>query len=227
MTSRIPRTNSPRCRSVVVCATEAMPPMMPRMTDQRPWLASYPADVPKTLEPYPQESVFALLEAAAGRHPDLPAIAWFGKRMTYRQLLDEVERCSAMLGAFGVGKGDRVAMIVPNSPPYVIAFYAAQRLGAIAVGNNPLYTKREMEHQLKDAAPKVVLVADLLYPDFAEVLSGLPDTPVVVTRLNDYMPAVKKVLAPIAVFRKQQKAAGKPWPPVPKDAAARWWHREL
>jgi len=198
--------------------------MMPRMTDQRPWLASYPADVPKTLEPYPQESVFALLEAAAGRHPDLPAIAWFGKRMTYRQLLDEVERCSAMLGAFGVGKGDRVAMIVPNSPPYVIAFYAAQRLGAIAVGNNPLYTKREMEHQLRDAEPKVVLVADLLYADFADVLSGLGNVPVIVTRLNDYMPPVKKLLAPVAVFRKQQKAAGKPWPPVPKDATVLRWN---
>jgi long-chain acyl-CoA synthetase len=201
--------------------------MMPRMTDRRPWLASYPAVVPETLEPYPQESVFALLEAAAGRHPDLPAIAWFGKRMTYRQLLEEVERCSAMLAALGVGKGDRVAMIVPNSPPYVIAFYAAQRLGAIAVGNNPLYTKREMEHQLRDAEPKVVLVADLLYADFAEVLAGLGDVPVIVTRLNDYMPTVKKLLAPVAVFRKQQKAAGKPWPPVSKDAKVLRWGEGL
>jgi long-chain acyl-CoA synthetase len=197
--------------------------MMPRMTEHRPWFASYPAEVPKTLEPYPQESLFALLEAASGRHPDLPAIAWFGKRMTYRHLLDEVERCSAMLASLGVGKGDRVAMIVPNSPPYVIAYYAAQRLGAIAVGNNPLYTKREMEHQLRDAAPTVVLVADLLYADFADVLAGLPDVSVVVTRLNDYMPPVKKLLAPMAVFRKQQKAAGKPWPPVPKDAKALRW----
>jgi long-chain acyl-CoA synthetase len=201
--------------------------MMPRMTDQRPWLASYPSVVPESLEPYPQESVFALLEAAAGRHPDLPAIAWFGKRMTYRQLLEEVERCSAMLAALGVGKGDRVAMIVPNSPPYVIAFYATQRLGAIAVGNNPLYTKREMEHQLRDAEPKVVLVADLLHADFAEVLAGLGDIPVIVTRLNDYMPPVKKLLAPVAVFRKQQKAAGKPWPPVPRDAKVLRWGEGL
>jgi long-chain acyl-CoA synthetase len=197
--------------------------MMPRMTDHRPWFASYAPDVPKTLEPYPQESLFSLLEAAAGRHPDRPAVAWFGKCTTYRQLLEEVERCSAMLARLGVVKGDRVAMIVPNSPPYVIAYYAAQRLGAIAVGNNPLYTKREMEHQLRDAEPRVVLVADLLYSDFADVLAALPNASVVVTRLNDYMPAIKRLVAPIAVFRKQQKAAGKPWPPVPKDAGVLRW----
>src|SRR5262249_53291382 len=127
-TSRIPRVNNPCSRCVVVCAAIAMPPMMPRMTDHRPWFASYPPDVPKTLEPYPQESLFSLLEAAAGRHPDRPAVAWFGKHMSYGQLLEEVEHCSAMLAALGVVRGDRVAMIVPNSPPYVIAYYAAQRL---------------------------------------------------------------------------------------------------
>jgi long-chain acyl-CoA synthetase len=198
--------------------------MMPRMTDHRPWFASYASDVPKTLEPYPHESLFAILEAATGRHPDLPALAWFGAHMPYGELLEEVERCSAMLAGLGVAKGDRVALIVPNSPPYVIAYYAAQRIGAIAVGNNPLYTKREMEHQLRDAEPKVVLVADLLYADFADILATLKDCTTIVTRLNDYMPLVKKLLAPVAVFRKQQRAAGKPWPPVPKGADVLRWN---
>jgi long-chain acyl-CoA synthetase len=201
--------------------------MMPRMTDHRPWFASYPSDVPASLEPYPEASLFSLVESAAGRFPDRPAIAWFGKRLSYAGLLAEIERCSAMLARLGVGQGDRVALIVPNSPPYVIAFYACQRLGAIVVGNNPLYTKREMEHQLRDAEPTVVLVADLLYADFAEVFASAGIRTVVVTRLNDYMPLVKKLLAPFAVFRKQQKAAGKPWPPVAKDAPVLRWHREL
>jgi Acyl-CoA synthetases (AMP-forming)/AMP-acid ligases II len=85
-----------------------MPPMMPRMTDHRPWFASYPNDVRPCLEPYPHESLFAILDAAAGRYPNKPALAWFGKHMTYAQLLEEVERCSAMLTALGVTKGDRV-----------------------------------------------------------------------------------------------------------------------
>lgn len=201
--------------------------MMPRMTGHRPWFASYPPDVPTSLEPYPEASLFSLVESAAGRFPDRPAIAWFGKHLRYAGLLQEVERCSAMLARLGVRQGDRVALIVPNSPPYVIAFYACQRLGAIVVGNNPLYTKREMEHQLRDAEPKVVLVADLLYADFADVFAAAGVGTVVVTRLNDYMPLVKKLLAPLAVFRKQQKAAGKPWPPVAKDAPVLRWHREM
>ena len=197
--------------------------MMPRMTEHRPWFASYPADVQRSLEPYPHESLFAILDGAAGRYPDKPALAWFGRHMSYRRLLEEVERCSAMLTAVGVSKGDRVALIVPNSPPYVITYYACQRIGAVAVGNNPLYTRREMEHQLRDAEPKVVLIADLLYSDFAELLGDLEIVNVVVTRLNDYMPPVKKLLAPFAVFRKAQRAAGKPWPPVPKGAAVLRW----
>ncbi len=201
--------------------------MMRQMREERPWLRSYPPDVPHTLEPYPLESVFALLEGSARRFPDRPAIAWFGRHLSYGDLLQEVERCSAMLASLGVEKGDRVSLIMPNCPPFVIAYYACQRLGAISVGNNPLYTKREMAHQLQDTGPKVVLVADLMYADFAEVFAELGIEQVVVVRLNDYMPVLKRFLAPVAVFRKQQKAAGKPWPPVPKDAPVRRWRRVL
>jgi long-chain acyl-CoA synthetase len=201
--------------------------MMRYMSEPRPWLRGYPPDVPKTLEPYPVESLYSMFEGSAGRFPDAPALAWFGKRLTYAALRGEIERCSAMLASMGVVKGDRVALIMPNSPPYVVAFYACQRLGAVAVGNNPLYTKREMKHQLEDAGAKVVLVADLMYQDFAEVFADLKLERVIVTRLNDYMPFFKKLLAPRAVFRKQQIAAGKPWPPVPKDAPVSRWHRAM
>jgi long-chain acyl-CoA synthetase len=197
--------------------------MMPRMTDHRPWFRSYPPDVPHTLEPYPTYPVFGMLEASARRFPERPAIAWFGRKMSYRDLLAETERCSAALAGLGVGKGDRVALIMPNCPPYVIAYYATTRLGAIVVGNNPLYTKREMEHQLKDCGAKVVIVLDLLYSDFADVFKGAGVEHVVVARLNDYMPFPKKQLAPALKFKKRQREEGKPWPPVPKSAAVLWW----
>ena len=101
------------------------------------------------------------------------------------------------------------------------------RLGAIAVCNNPSYTEREMTHQLRDAEPSVVIVADLMYADYAPVFAELGIEHVVVTRLNDYMPGIKKLLAPALKFKKVQLAAGKPWPPVPKDAKVLRWHQGL
>jgi long-chain acyl-CoA synthetase len=197
--------------------------MMPVMTDHQPWFKTYPPGVPHSLEPYPNLSVFGMLEAAARNHPDAPALAWFGRRISYAELLKEVERCSAALAGLGVGKGDRVALIMPNCPQYPIAFYATARLGAVVVGNNPLYTTREMEHQLRDCDPAVVVVLDLLYSDFAEVFETVGLDNVVVARLNDYMSFPKKQLAPALKFKKRQLEQGKPWPPVPKGAPVTWW----
>ncbi len=197
------------------------------MTDHRPWFASYPSGIPHTLEPYPPISVFGMLEASARKHADRPAIAWFGKKLNYRELLGEIERCSAALADLGVGAGDRIALVMPNCPQYVIAYYAAGRLGAIVVGNNPLYTKREMEHQLRDSGAKVVIVLDLLYSDFADVFEAVGLEHVVVARLNDHMPFPKKQLAPLLKFKKTQREQGKPWPPVPSGAPVRWWEAWL
>lgn len=195
----------------------------PGMTDHRAWFQSYPPAVPRTLEPYPDISVFGMLEASARSYPGATAIAWFGRKIAYADLLREVERCSAALAGVGVRRGDRVALVMPNCPQYLISYYAAARLGAIAVGNNPLYTKREMEHQLRDCGAKVVIVLDLLYSDFAEVFTGLGIEHVVVARLNDHMPFPKKQLAPIVKFKKMQREQGKPWPPVPKGAPVLRW----
>jgi long-chain acyl-CoA synthetase len=197
------------------------------MTDHQPWFASYPPGVPHTLEPYPDMSVFGMLERSARNHPGATALAWFGKDLSYADLLREVERCSSALAGLGVGKGDRVALILPNCPQYVIAFYATARLGAVVVGNNPLYTKREMEHQLRDSGAKVIVVLDLLFSDFADVFETVGTGDVVVARLNDYMAFPKKQLAPALKFKKAQREQGKPWPPVPKDASVRWWEAWL
>ena len=114
------------------------------MTEHRPWFAGYPDGVAKTLEPYPEKSVFSILEESARRFPDRPALAWFGRHISYRDLLREVEKCSALLAKVGVKPGDRVGLILPNSPHYVVGYYAALRIGAVVVGCNPLYTEREL-----------------------------------------------------------------------------------
>ena len=197
------------------------------MTDHRPWFKSYPDGVAHTLEPYPEMSAFGMLENAARMHPEATAIGWFGAKITYRRFLGEVERCSAALAGLGIAKGDRVSLVMPNCPQYMVAYYATIRLGAIVVGNNPLYTKREMEHQLRDSGSEAVIVLDLLYSDFADVFKQVGIEHVVVARLNDYMTFPKKQLAPLLKFKKNQRAQGKPWPPVPKGAPVRWWEEWL
>ncbi len=187
-----------------------------------PWLATYPPDVPHSLEPYPEKSVYSVFEESASRFPERPALAFFGKHLTYAQTKQEVERCAAALAALGVGKGDRVGFVLPNCPQYVIAFYACQRLGAVVVGNNPLYTQREMSHQLKDAGIELVIVLDQLYPLIAAVKDEVGLKTIITTKITDYMPGLLKMLAPIR-FKKEAKHAGTAWPPVPADAKVLWW----
>jgi long-chain acyl-CoA synthetase len=192
------------------------------MTDHRPWFRVWRAGVPKTVAPFPHQSVFHLLADSAAGFPDSTAIAFLGKHLTYRELLREVERFSAVLAGLGVQRGDRVGLLLPNSPQYVIAWYACQRLGAIAVGNNPLYTQRELAHQIKDFSPSVMVVLDQLYPAWAAVAHEAPVREVIVTELTDYMKFPLNLLAPLK-FKKDAKHEGKPWPPVPSDAQVRWW----
>src|SRR5919198_524569 len=125
-----------------------------RMTEHRPWFRTWRAGVPKTVAPFPHLSAFSLLADAAAGFPGSTAVAFLGKHLTYRELLREVERFSAVLAGLGISRGDRVGLLLPNSPQYVIAWYACQRLGAIAVGNNPLYTERELAYQIKDFEPR-------------------------------------------------------------------------
>jgi long-chain acyl-CoA synthetase len=192
------------------------------MTDHRPWFRVWRTGVPKTVAPFPHQSVFHLLADSAAGFPESTAIAFFGKHLTYRELLREVERFSAVLAGLGVQRGDRVGLLLPNSPQYVIAWYACQRLGAVAVGNNPLYTQRELAHQIKDFSPNVMVVLDQLYPAWAAVAHEVPVREVIVTKLTDFMRFPLNLLAPIK-FRKDAKHEGKPWPPVPADAQVRWW----
>jgi long-chain acyl-CoA synthetase len=196
--------------------------MMRPMTNHQAWFTAYPPDVPHSLAPYPKEPVFALLRNAAAGFPDRPALAFFGAHMTYSKLLSEVERFSAALAGLGVRRGDRVGMILPNCPEYVIAFFACQRLGAVAVGNNPLYTERELRHQIIDSGAKVMIVLDQIYHRFGEVRDDSGVQEVIAVKLNHYMPAPIKWLAPLK-FKRDARKHGTPLPFVPAGHRVRWW----
>jgi long-chain acyl-CoA synthetase len=196
--------------------------MMRPMTDHRVWFDSYPPDVPHSLAPFPRESVYTLLRNAAAGFPEKPALAFFGAHMSYARLLAEVERFSAVLAGLGVRTGDRVGMILPNCPEYVIAFFACQRIGAVAVGNNPLYTERELEHQIKDSGAKVMIVLDQIYHRFGEVREGSGVQEVIAVKLNHYMKAPIKWLAPLK-FKADARTHGTPMPFIPAGHTVRWW----
>lgn len=191
--------------------------------EERVWYGNYPDDVPTSLEPYPEHSLYQILQDAADGFPDRPAIAFLGNHLNYSELHDEVKKLAAALAALGVGRGDRVGLILPNSPQFVIGYFAALRIGAIAVGNNPLYTRRELTHQLSDSGCRVVVVLDQLYPTLGAARAQLPDLEhVVVTKITDYTRPPLSWLAPLK-FRREAKAEGRPWPPVPPEAEVVWW----
>src|SRR5207247_10333188 len=174
-----------------------------------------------------EKPLYSILEDAARRHPSAPAIAFWlpgapmGKTLTYRELLKQVEQFSGVLLSLGVRRGDRVGLVLPNCPQYVIAYYAALRIGAVVVGNNPLYTERELSHQLKDAGVEVCVTLDLLYPKVAQVQDEVGLREVVVGKVTDFMPFPINLLAPIKM-RKEARKHGEPWPPVPAGAKVRW-----
>ncbi len=195
------------------------------MTDHRPWYASYQEGVPETLAPYPEKNLFSLLGEAAERHPNAPAVVWAvpgGKTLTYSQLVAETERFSGALQKLGVKQGDRVALLLPNCPQYVIAYYATVRMGGVIVGNNPLYTSRELAHQLSDCGAEVVVVLDSLWPNLKAIEEHYRPRETVVTSVTDYMKFPINKLAPMKL-KKEAQHEGHPWPPVPADAPVKRW----
>lgn len=123
----------------------------------RPWTSSYADGVPEDLSPV-EGSLLDIVEASAREDPDAVALQFFGRETTYRELLSAIEHAAAGLRALGVGAGDPVAIVLPNCPQHIIAFYAVLRLGAVVVEHNPLYTPRELRKQFEDHGAKTAIV---------------------------------------------------------------------
>lgn len=172
-------------------------------TEQRPWIRHYPPGVPPSLD-YREESLVQPLLRSARAHPGRPAMLFFGKPTTYGELLDQVQRAAAGLAAMGVQKGDRVAIMLPNSPQCVIAYYAVLWLGAVVVMVNPLYTPRELRTQLADSGARHIIALDVMYPKVAEVKADTGLERVIVTGVQDYLPFPLNLLFPLTVKRQGQ-----------------------
>jgi long-chain acyl-CoA synthetase len=179
----------------------------------KPWLASYPPEVPGDYD-FPEVPLTRLLDDAAASFPTTTAIAFLGTRITYRELKDYVDRFATALAGLGVTKGDRVAVVLPNCPQNVITFFAALRLGAVVVQHNPLYTEAEMAHQLADCGAEVVVCLDRVYDTVAAVLSKTSVREVVVASVVEYLPGKQRLMLqlPLAKARKTKAEISAPVP---------------
>ena len=158
----------------------------------RPWVRWYASGVAEKLY-VPDLPLTQLLDDAADDFPRRKALAFLGRTMTYRALVNAVDRFAGALDGIGVRKGDRVALILPNCPQNVIAFFAVLRLGAVVVQHNPLYTAPELHHQLADSGATVAIVYDGAYGRLAEAQRGTAVRHVIVTSLADYLPSGKRL----------------------------------
>ena len=183
------------------------------MIDNRPWLRFY-GKVPHSLT-YPQLTLYEALCATATRVPQ--AIAWdfFDTTSTYRQFVNDIATCTDALAAVGLKAGDRLLISMPTSPQGVIAFYAANKLGALPALIHPLSTAPEIEHYLNISKARVVLTLDAFYATFAAVKPKLPLVTLILARIPD-------TLSPLKRFG-FWLTKGRHIPRVPADDRVRWW----
>ncbi len=170
------------------------------MSNERPWLAHYPAGVDEQIDVNRYASVPAVLEEAFGRFRDKPAFANFGRRLSYGQI-DDLSRHFAgyLTGVLKLGKGDRIAIMMPNVMQYPIALFGALRAGLIVVNTNPLYTARELKHQLVDSGAKAIVVLDNFAATLQQVVAETPVQHVITTGLGDMLGFPKAALINFAL----------------------------
>lgn len=165
------------------------------------WWANYPKEVPHSLayEPIPIQT---FLTRAFEQSPEKVAIHFLGKEITYQELYESALKFANYLMKIGMKKGDRLAIMLPNSPQSVIAYYGAMYAGVIVVQTNPLYTERELTYQLVDSGATTILALDALYPRIMKVKKETALQDIMITSISDYLPFPKNRIYPM-MQRKQ------------------------
>ncbi|PVW06450.1 long-chain fatty acid--CoA ligase [Microbacterium sp. Gd 4-13] len=173
----------------------------------RPWIASYAEGVPSDLEAV-SGSLVDIVDASARDYPDAPALQFFGRVTSYRDLDEQIARAAEGLRALGVKAGDPVAIVLPNCPQHIVAFYAVLRLGAVVVEHNPLYTPRELRKQFEDHGAKHAIVWNKVVRTVQEFPADLRVHALVSIDVTRAMPAATRLALrlPIAKARESRAA---------------------
>jgi long-chain acyl-CoA synthetase len=163
------------------------------MTD-RPWLSSYPQGVPADIDPSQYASLVGLMEESFSKYADRTAYSFMGKDVSYAETDKLSKAFAAYLQGLGLAKGDRVAAMMPNCPQYPIAVAAILRAGLILVNVNPLYTPRELEHQLKDSGAKAIVIMENFGVTLQQCIAATPIKHIVLASMGDRLGFLKGAL---------------------------------
>jgi long-chain acyl-CoA synthetase len=166
-----------------------------------PWIANYDEGVPTHIE-YPQKPLFHFLEEAAAKYPEKACTIFKGATISYKEMNEITDTLAGALADLGVKKGDRVGIFIPNTPQFVMAYYAILKAGGVVVATNPLYTAPEIAHQAKDAGIEVMFVMSNFY---ATIKAAQKDTNIktmIVTNLKETLPPMTRLLFTLAVEKK-------------------------
>ena len=180
---------------------------------EHPWTKFYEAGVPAKLT-YPDTTLGNILAQTAEKFPGHAALLYHGTTITYAELDRLTNRFARALTGLGVKKADRVALMLPNIPQMVIAYYGTLRTGAIAVATNPLYHEHELEVQLKDSGAETLVAVDMFYPVIASVLPKTRVKKLILCGIKDYLPFPLNLLYPIKARIEKQWVSVKRVPPV-------------
>ena len=165
------------------------------MSRKKPWLKNYPENTPEELVFDPRKTLVRILDEAETEYSDNKAFVNFGVSMSYQQVAKDSKSFAAYLqNVLGLKKGDRLAIMMPNLLQYPVAVFGALRAGLIVVNVNPLYTPRELEHQLRDSGAKAILIFEGSAHVLQEVMDKVSIEHVIITKIGDYLGSFKGAL---------------------------------
>jgi len=160
------------------------------------WCKAYDPQVPHSLT-YNGELIPSILETASKKFPRRTALNFFGYTMNYKKLREAVGQFTRALRNMGIAEGDRIVLFLPNCPHFIIAYYAALSAGAVVVPANPLYTEKELTFQVNDSGAVSLITLDLLFPRVQKILPETSLTSIIVGKIQDFLPPLKKFIYPI------------------------------
>lgn len=167
-----------------------------------PWLASYDPGVPATLAPYPTRTILDFVTDQARSRPTSPALLFKGASVSWAQLEADSDVFASALRALGVGKGDRVGLLLPNCPQFLVAQLGAWKLGAIVAPLNPIYTEHELEGPLREHGIETVVTLTRFYERVRRLQPKTPVTRIIATNIKEYFPALLRLLFTVAREKK-------------------------